>query len=502
MQQLMLSNPDLYELFDTIESQFDDYQQSINRYKQRLDNTLSEIESAKHIQSKQYKSLSYRVYHDELTGLPNRNYLFERTDATILQAHRSAHRFALLFIDLDDFKFVNDNYGHDYGDKLLKTVAVNLKNAIRETDMIARLAGDEFCILLMNLEGPSTAARIAKSIFQQFEKSIELDNYTFQINLSIGISLFPDDGQTTKQLMKNADIAMYEAKKNGSNQLQFYEKRLTEKVVERLEFENDLSSAISQDQLSLTLQPELMISSGQINSASVDMHWQHPIRGEVKAEYFFQGTSNSQILMPLLSWQIQQCSRLTAHWKAQGLDCPRLKIKLDERQLLHKEFFKYVSQGIQSFEEESQHIEFMVSETTLSKNEDLARRIIKQTEKLGFKVGITFNTLGFLPTALLESCGITTIQLNANNTVNYNTNDSYALLIKGIVATSSAINVELHINHINNKQQQRFYADLDCEIQSGDYFTESLTKEEFERILERFRISEHPLQVQKNLKLG
>lgn len=488
LRQLLLDNPDLMLLFSEIDERIDDSERQVRRLQDRLTNIQKDYEAKSDVQNEQFKSLSYRAYHDSMTGLPNRNYLLERTDAAILQAHRSSTPFALLFLDLDGFKYVNDHYGHDRGDKILKLIGERLKSVIRETDMIARLAGDEFCILLMNLVSPSQSARVAKMIFDLFDKPLEMNGQDFSIGMSIGISHFPEDGSTTKQLMKNADIAMYAAKKRGPNHFQFYDKSLTEKVSQRLEFELDLSRAIENDELSLTVQPHMRMSDGKVIALSTDILWQHPERGETNSEQFYSSTTNSQLLMPLLDWQISQCAKLINDWKEQGLPCPLLRVYVDPRQFSNKELFKHLSLGLEKFPSAASNIELIICETSLNQNTHTARRIIVQCRKQGFMTGISFLGEGFLPTALLQSCQLNSVQFEDPMTAERTyTEESKIQLLKGMLSMTYAINAQFHVRGVNTKADKVFFAQQECEILSGNYFSPAVTPEEFTAVLSRFK---------------
>ena len=306
--------------------------------------------------------------------------------------------------------------------------------------------------------------------------------------MSIGISHFPEDGSTTKQLMKNADIAMYAAKKRGPNQFQFYDKSLTEKVKQRLEFEIDLSQAIDKDQLSLTLQPHMRLSDGKVIAVSTDILWQHPERGETNSEQFYSSSSNSQLLMPILDWQITQCAKLVDGWKRQGLPCPLLRVYVDPRQFSNKELFKHLSLGLEKYPAAATNIELVISESSLNQNTHTARRIIVQCRKQGFMTGINFLGEGFLPTALLQSCQLNSVQFEDVRTMEQAyTDESKIQLLKGMLSMTYAINAQFHVRGVDSKAEKIFYAQQGCEILSGKYFSQAVTPDEFTVILGRFK---------------
>ena len=487
LKQLFLSTPELQQLQDDIKKEFQTYEDRIRRYQERLRFNLKDTQVKSAADEKEIKSLAYKAYHDGLTGLPNRTYLFERIEAAIMQAHRHANPFAIMFIDLDGFKTINDSYGHDFGDMMLQLVANRLVETTRETDMVARLAGDEFCVHLMNMETAAHSARVAKAIIEGFKQPIRVEGHEFQINLSIGISHYPMDGQTTKQLMKNADVAMYEAKKRGSNLFQFYEHRLTERVTERLEFEKDLADAISERELELTFQPYINLVNGKINLLDVDMHWKHDIRGYINSELFYQGTANTQVLMKLLQWQISECCRLQKVWQLRGYPTTTMRIHMDENQFFHKELFKYLSMGTSSASESN--IELIISEGCFQSDPEASKRILRQAHQQGFKSGLDFKGAGFLPIKTLKDSAINSITIEHNSLSRSIAENEHSDLILGLKLLCDSIGIELTVSGIETDVQQARYMKHGVNVLSGPHFTEPQTEYQLETVLKRFKES-------------
>ena len=487
LKQLFLSTPDLVALQDEIRKQFQLYEEQIVRYQERLRFNLKDTHTKNGDDEKELKTLTYKAYHDSLTGLPNRTYLYERIEAAIMQAHRSANPFAIMFIDLDGFKTINDNYGHDFGDKMLQVVADRLIEFTRETDMVARLAGDEFCVHLMNMETAAQSARVADAIIKGFKKPIQLDDVEFVINLSIGISHYPMDGQTTKQLMKNADVAMYEAKKRGTNLFQFYEHRLTERVNERLEFEKDILVAITEQQIALSFQPYLDLESGHMAALDTGMEWQHGIRGKIDSTLFYKGVSNSHILMRLLQWQVMECCRLQRNWQMRGYPVVTMRVFIDSKQFLHKELFKYLAKGLGETSTTDVDIELVITESSLYSQPELSKRILVQANKLGFKTGINFTTSGFLPITSLQDSGIHSLSIANESLAPLNNEQVQVELLQGINSLCNAINIKLLVSGIVNENQKRLYLKHGIQTLSGSHFSEQQKEDDFEVVLKRFK---------------
>ena len=487
LKQLFLSTPELQQLLDQIKNKFQTYEDRIRRYQERLRFNLKDTQITSAVDDQEIKSLAYKAYHDGLTGLPNRTYLFERIEAAIMQAHRHANPFAVMFIDLDGFKTINDNYGHDFGDMMLQLVANRLIEITRETDMVARLAGDEFCVHLMNMETAAHSARVAKAIIEGFKQPIRVDGHEFQINLSIGISHYPMDGQTTKQLMKNADVAMYEAKKRGSNLFQFYEHRLTERVTERLEFERDLADAISQHELELTFQPYINLVNGKINLLDIGMHWKHDIRGYIDSELFYQGTANSQVLMKLLQWQVSECCRLQNVWQLRGYPATTMRIHVDEKQFFHKELFKYLS--VETSAVSQNHIELIISERCFQSDPETSKRILRQAHQQGFKSSLDFKGAGFLPITTLKESTINSITIEHNSLSRAMDEVEYSDLTLGLKLLCDSIAIDLTVSGIETDHQQARYMKQGVNVLSGPHFSEPQSEQQIETVLKRFKES-------------
>ena len=487
LKQLFLSTPELQQLLDQIKNKFQTYEDRIRRYQERLRFNLKDTQITSAVDDQEIKSLAYKAYHDGLTGLPNRTYLFERIEAAIMQAHRHANPFAVMFIDLDGFKTINDNYGHDFGDMMLQLIANRLIEITRETDMVARLAGDEFCVHLMNMETAAHSARVAKAIIEGFKQPIRVDGHEFQINLSIGISHYPMDGQTTKQLMKNADVAMYEAKKRGSNLFQFYEHRLTERVTERLEFERDLADAISQHELELTFQPYINLVNGKINLLDIGMHWKHDIRGYIDSELFYQGTANSQVLMKLLQWQVSECCRLQNVWQLRGYPATTMRIHVDEKQFFHKELFKYLS--VETSAVSQNHIELIISERCFQSDPETSKRILRQAHQQGFKSSLDFKGAGFLPITTLKESTINSITIEHNSLSRAMDEVEYSDLTLGLKLLCDSIAIDLTVSGIETDHQQARYMKQGVNVLSGPHFSEPQSEQQIETVLKRFKES-------------
>ncbi len=502
LRHLLTHNSDLVPLLNSITDTYSSLNRELRSVKQTLDKRTGEFEKSHQKLTVKNQEISHRANHDSLTGLPNREYLLERLDTSILQFQRINSPFALLFIDIDDFKSVNDHFGHNCGDILLQKIALRLKTVIRETDTIARLAGDEFCVLLMDVESPADSARIARSLISKFDTPFEIDEYEFQVTMSIGISHYPEDGQDTSSLLKNADIAMYEAKQRGPNHIQFYEKRLTEQVSQRIEFEKDLYQAIDKQELQLQFQPVLESGSGNLSGSRVCVSWQHPVRGLILQKQLFDVTTDRRLYLPILEWVVEQCCLQLESWENKQLPCLKVSIPIEQGQFFHKKLIECMTSLLKRFPEAKSFIELTVNENIIVVNQDLALSQFKKLNKLGWQFAISNCGTGLLPIIFLQKSNINSIHIDSLLIQKVDSSDSTARLVKGIINMASYLQIHTHAPGIKNLTQLRVLEEMNCGSISGSHFGEPMDENQFRIVLNRFKSKDTVLNVQDNLLLG
>jgi diguanylate cyclase (GGDEF)-like protein len=451
-----------------------------------------DLQSLSQAIAKSFDEMQHRAYHDSLTGLPNRQAFYERLENTLIQAQRTNLPFSLLFIDLDHFKAINDHYGHEAGDQLLKEVANRFKSVLRESDMVARISGDEFCILLSNIESPAHSARVVRTLFNQFRKPVELANQQVDVHLSVGISHFPDDGNSADELLRHADIAMYEAKQQEENSLHFYEKRLTEQVSERVEFERDLSAAINNDQLHISLIPNLETATGKLIGAQASLDWQHPVRGVINSSHFFDVATDKRLLLPLLKWFTQACCEQLVEWHQQYQVPLQLSIPVDYRQFLHQEFLDCLTKIAKQFPKQVDAIELLVDEKVVSKDPTLALQQFRALHQLGFQSGLSGCGRGLLPAGFFKRGRISTLEIDSQLLSNMLTNEESKGMVKGMIVIADSININSRAVGLTSFQQIDLLESLNCQQVQGPYFSEALSTVDFKTIIARF--VEQPLE--------
>jgi diguanylate cyclase (GGDEF)-like protein/PAS domain S-box-containing protein len=290
---------------------------------------FADISSLKQAQDR----LDYQAHHDPLTGLPNRMLFESRLDNALNDARTDHQRGAVLFLDLDRFKHINDSLGHPVGDQLLKSIALRLREQLRDIDTVARLGGDEFIVLLPGLHQPRDAERVATKLLTCFHAPFQVDGHEFFISASIGISLFPEDGSDVATLVKNADAAMYSSKAKGRNRVEFYTRSLTFQATERMTLELELRRAIERDELSLHYQPKLCLRTGTLVGAEALIRWRHPVFGEIPPDRFIPLAEENGMILQLGDWVLQEACRQMRTWQDQHAPFGPLSVNLSGSQL-------------------------------------------------------------------------------------------------------------------------------------------------------------------------
>ncbi len=502
LRYLLKHSDELAPFLESIENTYNVLNRELRSVKQILKYRTKAFETSQQLFTLKNQEINHRANHDSLTGLPNREHLLERIDASILQSQRSNTHFSLLFIDLDKFKLVNDHFGHDIGDLLLQKIAKRLRTIIRETDSVARLGGDEFCILLMNVESATDSARAARSLLNKFTKPLTINGQQLEIDMSIGISHYPEDGKTITTLLKNADIAMYEAKQRGPNNIQFYEKRLTEQVAQRIEFEKDLYEALIKKEFELQFQPMLQTGSGDLSGVIVTEFWLHPVRGRICSEQFYEIATDNSLFLPMLEWLFEQCCLQIQIWKKLQLPCVDISIAIEQGQFLHKALMASLLPIMSRYPEESKYIVFTVDEEIIAINQTLALTQFSQLAKLGIGIAISNCGSGLLPVNFLQKANINSLYIDSELIQEMDSSVSTARLVKGIVTMAKQVQIKTHAPGVTNSKQQRNLKNIGCHSISGRQLTEPMNETEFRSILARFKDTDTAIQIQDNLLLG
>jgi len=448
-------------------------------------NTISIMCVAKNISEQKHKEkqLSQYANYDILTGLANRTLFMDRLKHLLNQRIEPNKYSAILFIDLDHFKNINDTFGHSIGDKVLKLVSQKLKSTVRKGDTVSRHGGDEFAILLENIKSPLDAAKIAQNILDILKQPLLINEHHFHITTSIGITIAPTDSTNAETLLKYADIAMYKSKNNGRDSYAFYTQDLSEQAEERIQLEEDLYSAIKNKEFKLYYQSQINVETKQIIGAEALIRWQHPTKGLIMPIKFIPIAESSGQIIAIGKWVIKQAMQDMSNWKAKNLPINILSINLSVRQLNDKALIDIIKQTLRDTKCKPEWIEFEVTEGYAMSDHQAATSLLEELSSLGFRISIDDFGTGYSSLAYLKRLPIQKIKIDQSfvNDVPGDTDDE--AIVSAVIHIAKSLNLNIIAEGVETSPQQDFLQQHGCLQAQGYLYTKPMPKKQFEEYL-------------------
>lgn len=425
--------------------------------------------------------LSYLAFHDPLTGLPNRTLLFERLTQEMAYGERYNVSLALLYLDLDLFKKVNDVFGHEVGDELLKQVAKRLLDCVRRTDTVSRLGGDEFAILLTSFDQHTFPDELATKVTKRLSDPFVLNHETVNVSTSIGISLFPEDAQDAEMLVKYADTAMYQAKAAGRDRIQFFAPEMNRRAMERHELEKDLRKAIAQDQLSLHFQPQIATGTGRMIGAEALLRWQHPQKGMIPPGRFIPVAEESgHLMISIGSWVIEKaCSQMRV-WLDAGYPPMRISVNVSIVQLRDEAFPSLVKKLLQRYRLSSDQLQMELTESIIMSYVAGANERVKQIKDMGIHIAIDDFGTGYSSLSYLKDLPVHELKIDQSFVLNINTDLNSAAIVQTIIRMAQSLGLRVIAEGVENQETMDFLVQNECEGAQGYYFSKPVTPVAFE----------------------
>ena len=417
------------------------------------------------------KELENIAMYDLLTGLPNRNMLNYQLRKSIANIARHSCGVAVLFLDLDDFKKVNDSNGHTEGDKLLIQAAERVRLSVGQIDLACRFGGDEFVVVLGNLKSANEAIQIAEQLLAQFKEPIRLDSSVFYVSTSIGISYTESSDEKAEDLISHADIAMYEAKDNGGSQYHFYHQEMFQRVAHRVMLEGEVRQALAKQQFSLSLQPQLRAKDKKIYGFEALLRWHHPERGMISPEDFIPILENSQHMIELGYWIIHRCFELAIVIKEQGLTEVRIAINLSAGQFLDSNLPHYLQGLLDTFSLSAQDFELELTEQTLVKNIDHTISMMDSLKNMGFSFAIDDFGTGYSSLAYIKKMPIDVIKIDKSFIFGMLENHSDYQIIMSTIAMVKNLDLTVVAEGVETAAQLRSLTENNCDLIQGYYFS-------------------------------
>ncbi|MBK5274236.1 MAG: EAL domain-containing protein [Desulfuromonadales bacterium] len=429
------------------------------------------------------EKIEHLAHYDPLTNLPNRFSLMERFSQALQQAKRSSSRLGILFIDLDRFKDINDTLGHHVGDLLLSHVALRLTNAVRGADIVARLGGDEFVVVLPQIQTGVDAAHLALKIQQALSHSYQLVNHSLNITSSIGISIFPDDGETIDDLMKHADLAMYYAKSIGRNNYQFFKPEMNSSVHERLLLENDLRTAIIREDFFLHYQPQIEVTTGRMVGVEALVRWQHPERGLVLPDMFIPIAEETGLILQIGDLVLKAACRQLTDWKSEGLTPVRMAVNLSARQFKQENLTRLVADIITETGVDPHLLELEITESAAMDDPEAAIIHLRRFRKMGVELAIDDFGTGYSSLSYLRLFPVNRLKIDRSFVQNLATNADDGAIAAAIITLAHTLGKEVIAEGVENEAQLNYLKDHRCDIVQGNFFSLPLPADKITELL-------------------
>ncbi|MCU9949526.1 bifunctional diguanylate cyclase/phosphodiesterase [Pseudomonas sp. PDM13] len=438
---------------------------------------FADITPLKHAQAR----LDYQAHHDPLTGLPNRILFESRLQAALIDACTDAQQGAVLFIDLDRFKHINDSLGHPVGDLLLKSIATRLKDQLRDIDTVARLGGDEFIILLPGLHQASDAEHVANKLLACFSAPFEADDHEFFISASIGISLFPEHGNDVATVVKNADAAMYRAKSKGRNRIEFYTRDLTFQANERMALENELRRAPERGELSLYYQPKLCLQNRRVIGAEALIRWHHPLFGEISPERFIPLAEENGLILPLGDWVLAEACRQMREWQDRHAPFGPLSVNLAGAQLRQPQLVDRIDRLLHESGVIPGHLQLEITEGFIMSQAEEALAVLDALKALGVQLAIDDFGTGYSSLSYLKRLPLDIIKIDKSFVRGLPDDLEDAAIARAIIALGRSMQLTVIAEGVETHAQEAFLTAEGCEQIQGYVVSRPLPADVFAR---------------------
>ncbi|SEC45221.1 bifunctional diguanylate cyclase/phosphodiesterase [Paenibacillus sp. GP183] len=422
-------------------------------------------------------TINHMAYHDALTDLPNRRHFIDHLTLALDQAARGHHKLAVLFLDLDRFKYINDSLGHTFGDSLLQTIAERLKTCVEGKGTIARMGGDEFTILLPLVTDEQLIVHTAESIIKVINKQIIIECHECTITTSIGISIYPNDGTDAQTLMMNADAAMYRAKESNHNKYQLFMPTMSTQASERLELEQELRKAVERNEFVLFYQPQLDFESGAITGVEALVRWQHPKRGMISPAEFIPLAEETGLIIPIGEWVLRTACRQNKEWQGAGFSPIRVAVNLSVYQFKQDNIINKVAEILNETGLNPIYLELEITESIAMQNPERIIITLEELKKLGIQISIDDFGTGYSSLSYLRDFPINRLKIDRSFVMDITHGSGDAVIASSIIAMAKSLSLEVIAEGVENELQFEFLKDKGCNEMQGYFFSKPLPAE-------------------------
>ncbi|NMG27920.1 two-component system response regulator [Aromatoleum evansii] len=433
---------------------------------------------------KRYEAeLEQQANHDALTGLANRNLLNDRLQQAMIRAQRNAGAVAVMLLDIDRFKLINDSLGHAVGDELICEVARRLAACVRQGDTVARLGGDEFMIVMSELWAESDAASLAAKVLQAVSAPMKLSGHEMVVTGSLGVALFPRDGESAALLVKNADVAMYRAKEQGRNDFRFYAPEMNARMLERLELENGLRRALEQDELELHYQPKVELANGRVVGAEALIRWRHPVLGMVSPADFIPLAEETGLIVPIGEWVINTACRQLKAWREEGLTGVSVAVNVSARQFQQEDLVGVLGEALRASEVPARQLHLEVTESGVMSNPERTIVILRTLKDIGVLVslddfGTGYSSLNYLKRFLIDS-----VKIDQSFVADLTTSSEDAAIARMVISLAHSLNQTVVAEGVETEAQLDFLRRHRCDEMQGFLCSRPIPAVEFANLV-------------------
>jgi diguanylate cyclase (GGDEF)-like protein len=428
--------------------------------------------------------VTHTAEHDYLTGLPNRMLLNDRVGQAIALAPRHGNKVAVLFLDLDGFKHINDSLGHPIGDRLLRSVAERLEGCVRESDTVSRQGGDEFVVLLSEVLHAEDAAITAGRMLQAVAEVHSIDLHELHVTTSIGVSVYPDDGSDAETLIKNADTAMYQAKENGRQSYQFFRPEMNVRAVERQSIEVSLRRALNRQEFTLHYQPKLDLETGKITGAEALLRWTHPTRGPVSPAQFIPIAEDCGLILPIGAWVLREACRQARVWVDAGLPATIMAVNVSAMEFRDGNFLEGLFNILRETGMDPKFLELELTESVLMKHAESTAAILQKLRENGVRVAVDDFGTGYSSLSYLRKFPLDTLKIDQSFVRQVGSDGDDTAIVTAVIGMARSLKLRVIAEGVETPEQVAFLRTHHCDEAQGYHFGRPVTSEQFAALLE------------------
>lgn len=446
-----------------------------------------DLHSTKYQVSSLNKELTHTSLHDNLTGLPNRHYLYQKISFMIHHSSQNHTKLAIVFLDLDHFKNINDTLGHDIGDALLQTVAMIIKNNIPSNDIATRIGGDEFILILTDFQEANEITSIITKLLFELRKELLIKGYTLRLSASIGISIYPDDATEITDLMKFADLAMYKTKAEGRDNFNFFTQSQNQKIHTEVEMVNDMQRAFYDNEFKLYYQAKVDVKTQKIIGAEALMRWEHHEKGLIPPIKFIPLAENTGFILSIGKFVIKESTQAIQRFNALGFNDLKISINVSTRQFQSSNLFEDLQNALRETQIDSKQLAIEITESIMMKYINSSLLTLKEVKELGISIYLDDFGTGYSSLSYLNSFPIDTLKIDKSfvDAITKDEKVNNSLLVNTIIAMGKSLDIKVIAEGVEEKVQFEFLKSKECDIIQGYYFSKPLPEKEFIALLQR-----------------